>query len=285
MKKILKKYLLEFNTGTKTIFKEFFNKETNKKQRANMWTFSRLVISLPILILSIITIINFSLPLLITNSVLVVLGAITDYFDGKSARKYNSSSEYGKKLDQIVDKIFSAIVSTTLSIINPLYLIPLIGEVVIASVNVPTYIKHKNINDTSSMIGRIKQWPLGIAFFLGYLSPLTLGLSIAATVSIIITACFQGITALSYLSRNIQEIKKEKSIENDSKLIEALDEMDKKEELSKSLDEKELNNTKVNYNKSKKELIDELKEFKQELINDNTTNNVKENNYQKKKNN
>ena len=34
--------------GTKQLFEEFFTKEANKKQRANMWTFTRLV--LPFLI-------------------------------------------------------------------------------------------------------------------------------------------------------------------------------------------------------------------------------------------
>jgi phosphatidylglycerophosphate synthase len=102
MKDTIKAYYLELKNGIKTMFKEFFNKETNKKQRANMWTFSRLIISIPILILSIIYLINFSIPLLITNTILVGMGSITDYFDGKSARKYNSSSEFGKKLDQIV---------------------------------------------------------------------------------------------------------------------------------------------------------------------------------------
>jgi len=284
MKEIVKKYLTEFKTGTKTMFKEFFNKETNKKQRANMWTFSRLVISLPILIFSIITMINFSMPVLITNSVLVALGAITDVLDGKSARKHNSSSEYGKKLDQIVDKVFSAVIGTTLSIINPIYLIPLIGEAIIASINVPTFIKYKNINDSSSMIGRIKQWPLGVAFFLGYLSPLTLGLSAAATTTVIITACFQGATAITYLNRNIKGIKKQKISEIDSRLIVTLENTDNKE-LEKVFEKEETNTNVSNCNKSKQELINELKEFKQELISDNAVNNIKENSYQKKKNN
>ena len=91
MKETIKKYLEELKIGTKTMFKEFFNKETNKKQRANMWTFSRLIISIPILILSIMAMINISVPLLVSNSVLVALGALTDYFDGKSARKHNST--------------------------------------------------------------------------------------------------------------------------------------------------------------------------------------------------
>ena len=133
MKDTLKKNLTLLYDGTKTMFKEFFKKETNKKQRANMWTFSRIIISIPILIFSILSIINFSTPLLITNSILVGMGAITDYFDGKSARKYKSTSEFGKRLDQVVDKIFSGIVGITLAVINPMYLITILGEIIIMS--------------------------------------------------------------------------------------------------------------------------------------------------------
>ena len=45
MKETISEFLKNFKSGTKLMFKEFFNKETNKKQRANMWTFSRLIIS------------------------------------------------------------------------------------------------------------------------------------------------------------------------------------------------------------------------------------------------
>ena len=53
----------EFKNGTKTMFKEFFKKETNKKQRANMWTFARFVIPVITLITSIIAISTASIPL------------------------------------------------------------------------------------------------------------------------------------------------------------------------------------------------------------------------------
>ena len=57
MKGKLKKHFKELESGTKIMFKEFFNKETNKKQRANMWTFSRL--RLPFFIILLIN--NFTL--------------------------------------------------------------------------------------------------------------------------------------------------------------------------------------------------------------------------------
>ena len=125
----VKKYLKEFKIGTKKMFKEFFNKETNKKQRANMWTFSRLIIPVITTILCVISLfVTNAVPLLIAAATLTGFGALTDYFDGKSARKHNSTSEYGKRLDQISDKVFSGMLGISLSILNPLFLITLLEE-------------------------------------------------------------------------------------------------------------------------------------------------------------
>ena len=264
MKESIKKYLDEFKIGTKIMFKEFFNKETNKKQRANMWTFSRLIISILILILSIMTIISFSAPILIASGSLVALGAVTDYFDGKSARKHNSASEYGKKLDQMVDKVFSIIVGTSLAVINPLYIIPLVGECTIVASNIPFCIKKKKLDNSSLMIGKIKQWPLGLAFFLGYLSPLTNWLNITAMITIIVTYILQNVTALSYLDKNINEIVKLKKVEKNNNLLEIEEEQNNEKELNKTLEEK--NNFNNNIEKNKNEQVKELKEFKNELI-------------------
>ena len=281
MKEIIKKYLEELKIGTKTMFKEFFNKETNKKQRANMWTFSRLIISIPILILSIIAMINISVPLLVSNSVLVALGALTDYFDGKSARKHNSTSEYGKKLDQIVDKVFSFIVGITLAALNPIYILPLIGECTIIASNIPFSIKYKKSDNSSSIIGKIKQWPLGLAFFLGYLSPITNVLNITAAITVMVTYILQNITAVSYLSKNINDIARSKNVESNNKLLEIEDEQNNEKEYINILEEK--NNFNNNIEKSRNEQVRELTEFKNKLTYIEENNININNNFQKTK--
>lgn len=286
MKETVKKYANELTNGIKTMFKEFFNKDTNKKQRANMWTFSRLIITLPILIFTILSTINFSTPLLISNSILVAFGALTDFFDGKSARKYNSSSEFGKLLDQVIDKIFSIVVGITLTIINPLYLLLLLGEGIIATINVPFSLKYKELKDTSNQIGRIKQWPLGLSFLLGYLSPLSAGLNIATTITVITTFLLQIVTALSYTKRNIDGVKEIKEREK-KKLLNIEEDFDKNKELQKSIGEKTISsNTTNNVNDTKlsnKELYTKLKELKNELTNNENNVEIKEDNYQKTK--
>ena len=121
MKK-LKNTILEFVNGTITMFKEFFNKQTNKKQRANMWSFTRLVLVIPILFTFVLYIKSNNDNFLIVAGILALFGGITDYFDGKSARKYNSSSDYGKKLDQISDKTFCGVLSICLTLIYHLFI-------------------------------------------------------------------------------------------------------------------------------------------------------------------
>ena len=196
----IKKYIEELNSGTKIMFKEFFNKRTNKKQRANTWTFSRLIISPIILILMII-----GLP--IAAAITATFGALTDFFDGRSARKHNSISEFGKLLDPISDKFFSLFAGVALSIYNPLFLINLIGEGLIATTNITYQVKYNNISIKSSFIGKIKQWPLFATFALGFLSTSISSISNITNSAIVITSLFQIATLRNYIVENKKIVK------------------------------------------------------------------------------
>lgn len=280
MKEVIKKHLKELGIGTKTMFKEFFSKKTNKKQRANMWTFSRLIISIPILVLSILSIINFSPLLLITNSVLTGIGAITDYFDGKSAKKHGSTSKFGKKLDQVVDKVFSIIIGATLAIINSIYILPLLGEGIIMMSTLPFSFKHKEAKDISAYIGKIKQWPLGVSFIFGYISMLNLPLSIISNILVSATFLLQLATAATYTKRNIETLKDIKSKQT-SKSLESEENYDKVITLQKTIGEKDINTK--NTNLSRKELCDELRKLRNELVPQNELTNEEKNNKKIKK--
>ena len=250
----IKKYLKEFKKGTKTMFKEFFKKETNKKQRANMWTFTRLIIPF---ITSIICFISLfvanTLPLLISAAVLTGFGALTDYFDGKSARKYNSTSLYGKRLDQISDKVFSGMLGISLSMLNPMFLIILLGEIIISTINIAYKSKHPNINISSTQIGRFKEWPLFITLGLGFISSLNPIIDIITKIMIGLTFTLQLSTAVSYIKENEKELKnitENKEMINDNTLKVDLDEKQKKK----------------TYKKKKKDRIQELKQYKEKLL-------------------
>ena len=251
-----KKGFKEFKNGTKTMFKEFFNEETNKKQRANMWSFTRLIIPIVIIITSTIAIITSSYPLFAITGAIAGLGAVTDTLDGASARKHKSTSEYGKVLDQITDKFFAGIVGINLLFINPLYICTLIGELIIAAINVGYKLKYNNLDIKSTMMGKIKTWPLYISLALGFLSPINSTMLTVANTSVVITALFQLLTANSYVKNNTEEAKKI-TIENIDKIELTIEEDEK-------IKEKELVLTKENKNTTEK--LEELREFRNNLI-------------------
>ena len=260
MRNEIKKYWKQLENGTKLMFKEFFNKDTNKKQRANMWTFSRLVISFLIPIFSIISIITGTPALFLFSIFITGFGAITDFFDGRSARKYNSYSEYGQFLDQLADKVFSIMIGINLSLFNPLYILELLGEGIISITNILYKIKYKDISIKSTQIGRIKQWPLFTSLILGFISTLTPSLTIVTNITIILTILLQITTALSYvknnekLVENIQKIKFNEFVKFDNEL-----ENKNKNEKIKVIENKN------NKNLSKAKLYEELKNLRSEL--------------------
>ena len=70
-----------------------------KLSMANLITAFRLLLTLPIVILIKLELYALALPL-------IVLGAISDWFDGNFARKEGKDSDLGKLLDPYVDKVF-----------------------------------------------------------------------------------------------------------------------------------------------------------------------------------
>lgn len=282
MIEILKNYWSEFKNGTKTMFKEFVKKDTNKKQRANMWTFARLIIPIFTLITSIIAIITASIPLFIGTGILAGMGAVTDFFDGKSARKHNSSSEYGKILDQASDKFFSGMIGINLLFLNPAYIFVLLGELIIAGVNIYNKFKNKDLVINSSMIGRIKEWPLFLSLALGFLSTISPTLLTISNYSIILTTVFQIATATSYVEGNNKEVKKLQEtnkfeLENDFENENNINSIEKTKIIE------DIHNLKENKPISRIEQCENLRKLKDELIYNEENKIISEKEYQKTK--
>lgn len=264
-----KDYIDLLKNGTKVMFKEFFNKNTNTKQRANMLTFSRLLIApiIPILI-------ALGLPICAVTAIFI--GAITDFFDGKCARKYNSTSEYGKILDPIVDKIFSIMIGISLSIVNPIFLINLIPEFGISLINILYQSKYENIKIKSSILGKIKQWPLAITFILGFVSILAPEVTNITNIFIGLTALLQTATFTNYIVTNENQVKRINQIKNN----EFKDQI-KVDDENGFENKKTLDNT-----KSRKEQYLNLKNLLSEVINEKNCNeqSIEEKGFQKTKN-
>ena len=285
MKEMIENYWLEFKNGTKTMFKEFFNKKTNKKQRANMWTFTRLITPIITVISSIIAIITASIPLFITTTAIAGFGALTDKFDGASAKKHKSFSEYGKVLDQVTDKSFAGIIGINLLFLNFNYIFVLLGELTIALVNISYKLAHKELNINSTLMGKIKQTPLFVSLALGYLSTLNPTLLLISNISIILTVLFQMATATSYVKSNNESIKKLEKLKNNNTIEELDIDKDKDNEKikTKSIESKNSNVIGMKDNISKNEQYEELKKLRNELIGEEHIELIEENNFQKRK--
>jgi cardiolipin synthase len=52
----------------------------------------------------------------VASFLVIAIGAITDYFDGKIARAFNQSSEFGAKFDPAVDRLYIAAVIVAFAI-------------------------------------------------------------------------------------------------------------------------------------------------------------------------
>ena len=207
----------EFNilvNGTKELWSDFFSKESNEKQRANMWTFTRLILPFLIVISSSKSFTSKDekeKKLYLASSIfLTCFAAFTDFIDGKSARKHNSTSEYGKLLDQVADKVFAFMLGLNLTNLDQKYLRIVIGEILIAAVNLYYKAKDNDIKQSSTMIGKIKEWPLFITLASGYISAFDNRFSSLKDGLIDTTNALQFATICSYIKQNKELIKSKK---------------------------------------------------------------------------
>ena len=86
--------------------------------------------------------------------VILIIACITDFFDGKLARKWNTVTTFGAKLDAVSDKVLSISMIIFLTIKFKLYAIILILECIIGIFNIIIYLKTDRVE--SLFIGKIK---------------------------------------------------------------------------------------------------------------------------------
>ena len=180
-----------------------------KKNLPNILTLSRLLVTPLIIYLGL----NNHFIILIIVAVFI---ALTDFFDGYLARKWQVTSEFGAKLDMIADKVLALGLLILLIMKNHLFLYVLILESIIAIVNIYIFFKSKYAN--SLLVGKLKTWFIFIAIILGFLNILFPNLTISINIFAYITMIIQIITLFSYI-RFYFKRKKEKK-DNFSEYIE-----------------------------------------------------------------
>ncbi len=197
MKKMIKEFFKDFKLQIKDI------KNGNiKRQIPNMLTFSRALS--PFIII----------PSMLLGEIKIAIGAliffaITDFLDGRIARKYNYVSEFGVKLDAVCDKIFA--MSLVIPTVFECYILlfNLILEIAISYTNLLS--EAKGNHPRSTVIGKIKTTLLSITLILVYIPETNIKVIF---ISSIVTIICQVITLIKYISIDMDKDKKRKKAKN-----------------------------------------------------------------------
>lgn len=193
LKEIIKDFIKEFIEQVKSI-----KTEGIKKQIPNILTFSRALA--PIIVIP--TILMDKLYLVIIE---LTIFAITDFLDGKLARKYGCVSAFGRKLDALSDKLFA------MSLVIPavfkfhILLFNLIMEIAISYVNLMSLAKGNE--PRSTIIGKIKTAFLSVTLILVYIPNINFNVLFYISIG---TLILQLMALISYKSIDMDKDKKKK---------------------------------------------------------------------------
>ena len=142
-------------------------------------------------------------------AILCVMVALTDFLDGKLARRWDVCSEFGAKLDTISDKALTIGLLIVLILKNNVFLYILIVELLIALINVIIFIR-THVTE-SLLIGKIKTWILYITLVLGIINIFFSKINILINCGIYLSLIFQTLTLFFYV-RNYFLLKGKKKI-------------------------------------------------------------------------
>lgn len=213
IKNIIDNYNLSKQEYINSVKSEKTFKGKMKKRIPNLLTKSRVIA--PFLITPAAIFGNFT-----TAAIIAGLFGLTDAFDGHLARKWNATSEYGRLLDTISDKMFALGLIIPFLFTNSLIILPtMLLEIAIGAVNVKSKIKQNNPHST--LLGKVKTNFLYISLTLLYLFK-CLNLSITNLIPLVsITNILQTSTALQYhiidKKQDKTKIKKEEIVEEEQK--------------------------------------------------------------------
>lgn len=191
-------FIVNFFKDFKKEFKSIKKKEI-KRQIPNLLTLSRGLA--PIVII----------PAILFNKlyfviILLIIFALTDFLDGKIARKYNLVSEFGVKLDAVCDKIFAISLIIPAIINHGIFIFNFVMEIAISYTNLLSYTKGNN--PRSTIIGKIKTALLSLTLILAYIPNMN---NFVIFIFSLITIICQVITLIKYINTDMEMDKKKKS--------------------------------------------------------------------------
>lgn len=138
--------------------------------------------------------------------ILLIIFALTDFLDGKMARKYNLVSEFGVKLDAVCDKIFAISLIIPAIINHGIFIFNFVMEIAISYTNLLSYTKGNN--PRSTIIGKIKTALLSLTLILAYIPNMN---NLVIFIFSLITIICQVITLIKYINTDMEMDKNKKS--------------------------------------------------------------------------
>ena len=138
--------------------------------------------------------------------ILLIIFALTDFLDGKIARKYNLVSEFGVKLDAVCDKIFAISLIIPAIINHGIFIFNFVMEIAISYTNLLSYTKGNN--PRSTIIGKIKTALLSLTLILSYIPNMN---NLVIFIFSLITIICQVITLIKYINTDMEMDKNKKS--------------------------------------------------------------------------
>lgn len=138
--------------------------------------------------------------------ILLIIFALTDFLDGKIARKYNLVSEFGVKLDAVCDKIFAIGLIIPAIINHGIFIFNFVMEIAISYTNLLSYTKGNN--PRSTIIGKIKTALLSLTLILSYIPNMN---NLVIFIFSLITIICQVITLIKYINTDMEMDKNKKS--------------------------------------------------------------------------
>ena len=144
----------------------------------------------------------------------IIIIFLTDFIDGKLARKYNIQTFFGSYMDTLANKVLNIILLIMLSDKSKMSLIMLILEISILIINSIGWILKKKTK--SSILGRAKMWAIGITItleYMNYFNIINIDVNhIIVNLFIIITTIMQILVIVDYVIKFIKDDNKRLNI-------------------------------------------------------------------------